>query len=646
MLKRCSDESWQKKVNGYFKDEVIDNEGFVVKLLNSFVHFGPNGNHFCMVLELLGPSQLQIIEKINHYKITPEIYNRICTQILLGLNFLHDYCNIIHTDIKAENILLSLPQEDMEKIIEDEIERMKETNYTITVEIQKKFKLGEYSNQAGASGFQNQQNQTKKQKKQLKKKQKKKEKKRKKQAEQKDPKNSCDENGENANSISNKECGPAIDPNPEQINAQNDRVMRTKEQLLDGGKNPNKDNISHYKKNRHHKSKSLGAHVSNFNNEQNSENQWKKQDTNGQFSCSFEDITNFVNEQTGGFENNMKKKNNKGGFEIIKKLFLEGSFDVKIIDFSNACWTYHHFVKKITTRPQRAPEIILGIEYDSRVDIWSAACVFFKQLTGENLFHPRKGKNYRKDDDHLAQIIEVTGGIPLYYINASPKNKKYFDSNGKLRKINTQKHVDQEEMLIQKYQVKPNFSKNFVRMIRPMLNVMIKDRQSAKKLLKRDVSSLGLSRNIFMSDIEWQSYIWNQQEKYENNLNRGVGGKQPTANQNSSKKNKKAVITNGATQISKEKKEVDQELFEFDDLLSHSELFADVASLSSNDSYFSFGAGSFFYDLKNIENGRELSLGIDRSFAKDNFYVGYDDGIDPTNLDLIENLQFKVDSKK
>lgn len=65
MNKRSIDEEWQKMVEKHFPGENVGDEGFVVKLLNSFVHFGPNGNHFCMVLELLGPSLAQIVKKID-----------------------------------------------------------------------------------------------------------------------------------------------------------------------------------------------------------------------------------------------------------------------------------------------------------------------------------------------------------------------------------------------------------------------------------------------------------------------------------------------------------------------------------------------------------------------------------------------------
>jgi len=55
---------------------------------------------------------------------------------------------------------------------------------------------------------------------------------------------------------------------------------------------------------------------------------------------------------------------------------------------------------------------LLGISYNASSDIWSFACMIFELITGDYLFEPRKGKTYSKNDDHLAQIIELCGKIP------------------------------------------------------------------------------------------------------------------------------------------------------------------------------------------------------------------------------------------
>ena len=85
---------------------------------------------------------------------------------------------------------------------------------------------------------------------------------------------------------------------------------------------------------------------------------------------------------------------------------------VKICDMGNGCWTHHHFTPEIQTRQYRSPEVIIGADYNTSADVWSFACTIFEMVTGDFLFEPRKGNNYDKDDDHLAQMMELLGRMP------------------------------------------------------------------------------------------------------------------------------------------------------------------------------------------------------------------------------------------
>jgi len=73
--------------------------------------------------------------------------------------------------------------------------------------------------------------------------------------------------------------------------------------------------------------------------------------------------------------------------------------------------------------------------YGTSADIWSNACMIFEMLTGEFLFEPRKGPDYTKDDDHLAQIEELLNKFPKKFELAGRHSKKFFDKNGNLHRI-------------------------------------------------------------------------------------------------------------------------------------------------------------------------------------------------------------------
>ena len=112
------DPSWIKSLKEYYKDEPEKLEELetvehtkVVQLLNSFIYYGQNGRHFCMVFEIVGVTLLELIKRYN-YKGIPLPFIRIITkQILIGLDFLHRICHIIHTDLKPENVLVCLTNE-------------------------------------------------------------------------------------------------------------------------------------------------------------------------------------------------------------------------------------------------------------------------------------------------------------------------------------------------------------------------------------------------------------------------------------------------------------------------------------------------------------------------------------------------------
>lgn len=88
----------------------------VVSLLDSFEHKGPNGVHVCMVFEVLGENLLGLIKRWNHRGIPMPLVKQITKQVLLGLDYMHRDCGIIHTDLKPENVLIEIG--DVEQIVQ------------------------------------------------------------------------------------------------------------------------------------------------------------------------------------------------------------------------------------------------------------------------------------------------------------------------------------------------------------------------------------------------------------------------------------------------------------------------------------------------------------------------------------------------
>jgi serine/threonine protein kinase len=83
---------------------------------------------------------------------------------------------------------------------------------------------------------------------------------------------------------------------------------------------------------------------------------------------------------------------------------LNENFKIKVVDFGNACWKNKKFTDNIQTREYRAPETIIGAEYEANTDIWSFACLIFELLTNNYLFKPEKQEDAKKSDVHLAMF--------------------------------------------------------------------------------------------------------------------------------------------------------------------------------------------------------------------------------------------------
>uniref|UniRef100_A0A669DCP9 non-specific serine/threonine protein kinase n=1 Tax=Oreochromis niloticus TaxID=8128 RepID=A0A669DCP9_ORENI len=88
----------------------------IVQLIDDFRVTGMNGEHVCMVLEVLGHQLLRWIIKSNYTGLPLPCVKSILRQVLQGLDYLHTKCKIIHTDIKPENILLRVDEVYVQKL--------------------------------------------------------------------------------------------------------------------------------------------------------------------------------------------------------------------------------------------------------------------------------------------------------------------------------------------------------------------------------------------------------------------------------------------------------------------------------------------------------------------------------------------------
>ena len=120
-------EDWERSVEQFYKDDphlkaclekygMSGDTSHCVQLLNSFIHHGPNGKHFVMVFEILGVNFLEIIKRYDYKGVPIPLVRKLTRQCLIGLDYMHRMCKIIHTDFKPENVVICLREDEVIEI--------------------------------------------------------------------------------------------------------------------------------------------------------------------------------------------------------------------------------------------------------------------------------------------------------------------------------------------------------------------------------------------------------------------------------------------------------------------------------------------------------------------------------------------------
>lgn len=107
----------------------------------------------------------------------------------------------------------------------------------------------------------------------------------------------------------------------------------------------------------------------------------------------------------------------------------------------------------------------------------------FEMLTAEYLFEPQsQGQVFSKDDDHLAQIIELLGDFPPSVKQGGRYSRELFDHTGALRYIKHLKPWPLNRVMREKYLFDPAEADAFCAFLEPMLALSMRERASAGQM--------------------------------------------------------------------------------------------------------------------------------------------------------------------
>lgn len=132
----------------------------------------------------------------------------------------------------------------------------------------------------------------------------------------------------------------------------------------------------------------------------------------------------------------------------------------------------------------RAPEVVLGVPWNEKVDIWSVGVMIWDMFEAKKMFHVLDGDHHGDiNAHHLAHMIALLGLPPVDLLQRSNTNipAAYFDRHGYWKgasEISSDSLEDSEENL------RGENKAQFLRFVWKMLRWRPEERSSAKELLE------------------------------------------------------------------------------------------------------------------------------------------------------------------
>ncbi|XP_027858460.1 SRSF protein kinase 2-like [Xiphophorus couchianus] len=436
----------------------------IVQLIDNFRISAPTGEHVCMVLEVLGHELLKWIVKSNYTGLPLPCVKSILKQVLQGLDYLHTKCKVIHTDIKPENILLRVDEIYLRKLAANtklwqlpvpppplsssssvnRDSREKQSVFNLFGKLTGVLHtLGEWSSKVSRSPLKQQLSAKDKSR--------------------RGQKSPSDLKSDKPHVTFSEAAASSTHHFTSTSKLRGHNLKLRRQTLLF------EDGLDSAPRSHRH---SMGS-CPNFS-----------------VDAPVSGPRSALTPQTSHTEAVAPPASSARGIgdtdvplDVLKPHNAD-KIVVKIADLGNACWVHKHFSEDIQTCQYRSIEVLIGADYDTPADIWSAACMAFELATGDYLFDPQPGAAFCREEDHIAHIIELLGPLSSQFALSGRKSKQYFNRKGQLRHISKLKPWSLLEILLDKYEWPREEALQFSSFLLTMLELQPQKRATAAQCLK------------------------------------------------------------------------------------------------------------------------------------------------------------------
>ncbi|RDA96126.1 hypothetical protein CP533_1750 [Ophiocordyceps camponoti-saundersi (nom. inval.)] len=159
---------------------------------------------------------------------------------------------------------------------------------------------------------------------------------------------------------------------------------------------------------------------------------------------------------------------------------------VRLTDFGTSSWFDKQLTEWIQPDMLRAPEVILGAEWDHKVDVWNLGLVIWELAEGRLIFDGTwTPRDPYTAEAHLAQMTAILGPFPESLLARSRNRDEYFDKEGNLLK-----RWNVSSVSLKQFSKNPDISESdramFLQFIMMMIELDPRERLDARSLLDVD----------------------------------------------------------------------------------------------------------------------------------------------------------------